>query len=87
MCLASPVDDNEAFICLMAIEKDFQRQGHAKELLTRAMTALGDRNISLYASPAGVPFYRKLGFSSEENPTYIYQTKFTPRKDALKGTK
>ena len=67
------------------IHKDNRRQGLGKKLLARTVAALGDRNITLYGSPEGVPFYRKYGFSSEEEPTYLYQTRFVPKKDVLKG--
>ena len=82
-----PVDDCEAFIGMMLVHQNFRRQGIAKTLLERCIPTLGDRNISLYGSREAVALYRKYGFKSEENPTYIYEPTFLPNRDGLKGIK
>ena len=80
-----PWNENEGFVTLMIIDEDFRGKGIGKELFRRSVAALGDRNVSLYSSPQAVPFYKTLGFRSADNPTYIYQVKFSPDKDAFKG--
>ena len=47
------------------------------------MTALGSRNVSLYASKRGVPFYEKMGFKPSK--MFRYQTTFPVNRSYLKG--
>ena len=85
LCLGVPVDDKEAFISLIVVDESYRGKGIGKQLLQRSVTALGNKNISLYGSAQAVPLYRKYGFSSESNPTYLYQTKFFPKEGVLGG--
>ena len=80
------MDDQEGFIGMLIVHKDFRRRGIAKKLLERTIQSLGNRNITLYGSPAGVSLYKKVGFRFDENPAYIYERTFLPKKDCLKGT-
>ena len=80
-----PWNENEGFVTLMIIHEEFRGKGIGKELFRRSIAALGNRNVSLYSSPQGVPFYKKLEFRSADNPNYIYQVKFSPETDDFKG--
>ena len=67
----------------MVVDEAFQGKGIGKRLLQRTMTALGNRNISLYASKRGVPFYEKMGFKPSK--MFRYQTTFPVNRSYLKG--
>ena len=84
-CVSMPWNENEGFVTLMIVHEDFRGKGIGKELFKRSVAVLGNRNVSLYSSPQAVPFYKKLGFRSADDPTYIYQVKFSPKGDAFKG--
>ena len=78
-----PLNNEEAFIGSMVVDEEFQGRDIGKRLLQRTMTALGDRNISLYASKRGVFFYEKNGFKT--NKTFLHQTTFPINRSYLKG--
>ena len=78
------MDDQEAFIGSMVVDEEFQGMGIGKRLLQRTMTALGNRNISLYAAERGVPFYEKKGFKPSK--MFIHQTTFPVNRSYLAGT-
>ena len=85
VCFGVPLNDKEAFIGSVAVDADFRRHGIATKLVERTLAALGDRNVTMYASPYGLPLYQKFGFKSEEIPTYFYEVKFSLRRDGLSG--
>ena len=85
-CLGFPIDDEEGFIGMLIVHKVFRRRGIPKKLLERTIQNLGNRNITLCGSPLGVSLYQKVGFRFDENPAYIYECAFLPKKDGLKGT-
>jgi ribosomal protein S18 acetylase RimI-like enzyme len=54
-----------ASIGMVIVGADYQGRGLGRELMSLAIRELGKRNINLYATPAGISLYQKLGF--EEN--------------------
>jgi GNAT superfamily N-acetyltransferase len=60
--MAWPLGDDAATIGMVIVTQNHQGAGIGRDLMNRVLADLGDRYISLNATEAGLPLYRKLGF-------------------------
>lgn len=52
-----------ATLGLVVVDAEFQGQGIGRHLLEQQIAALGDRQLRLHATVAGLPLYQSLGFT------------------------
>ncbi len=74
---------NHNHISMLFVEKSFQRQGIAAELLRKALDICRAHNpdlteISVNSSPYAVPVYERLGFRQEKPEQVINGIRFIP---------
>ncbi len=65
-------------ICFFFVDGAFHRRGIGTKLFQQVKSAYPDRVITLNAAPFGLPFYRKLGFTSANREQCVNGIRFTP---------
>lgn len=73
--VAATIYSTFAYVGLMGVHQDFQRQGIGLALMQHLLNWLEQRNVPLVrldASLAGQPLYEKLGFRAFD-PVYVFQ--------------
>ena len=73
--VASIIYSNYAYVGLMGIHQEFQRQGLGNAMMEHLLAWLEGQKVPLLkldASPAGQPFYEKLGFVPHEE-VFVFQ--------------
>ena len=65
-------------ICFFFVDGKYQRRGIGTKLFECVREDFPDRNITLNAAPAGLAFYRHLGFAETDSEQTIDGITFTP---------
>ncbi len=79
--VGATIYSNFAYIGMMGVHQDFQRQGIGLALMQHLLNWLDEQNIpqvQLDASPYGQPLYEKLGFAPEERVFVLQRQAETP---------
>jgi GNAT superfamily N-acetyltransferase len=71
-----------ASLGMMIVSPDYQRQGIARELVSRILKQVGDRTVLLHATASGVKFCENFGFTQtgwvHQHQGSVFRTPFVP---------
>ena len=81
------LNNDEGFVCMFIVDNTYQRRGIGKTLFTKCMEVLADKNVTLFATEKGAPYYKKhFGFKPiEEKARVVLLDIFQPNKMAFEG--